>query len=581
MTTVQLHKALLLFLISGFTFAAASEAPGVHSTLVPQIRVQPDLAPDCSSLKSIVDSVTRDCKDNDSKAIAIYNFMQLAHYHRAYPTEPGGLPTLKEFHVYGWSLCGGLHMMQAALWRQLGWRCCFVVWDGHETAEAEYDGRWHYLDVFLKFYAWMPDGKGGRTIAGEDDLNAHPKELIEDAFVLDPARKAVYARNDRYAMIGGKANWRAHEFMSCGDTLEGTIGGLKTHRNSGPLEEWMGIKQDTGTYSTDINLSPGFALTNSWDSEPDAWYWVWEGAKTTPGHTCGNHKDTRNDPGFGLILEPYIDSKQRRGYANGTLAFAPDFSSEAVLQSFVKTENVKYAEQSLLPVDAAQPSSVDVLLSSPYILTKLAAEVPESATIAISSDGGKTFTPSALDKLSEAAKGQYALQVRIGFKEALKSLKLTATIQNNAGALPYLSPGRNTVSVSVSDPKALGQNRLVVTYAYRLGSRATSYEQLCAQGKSIAQQIDATWSNTVTYIQKTFSAADLPATMIVDCPTPKGRFAVYPRMLFVRREILSPGAKPQPLPVGAVEAKSGPDDELQSLPNPFMVGAEGIPPSAP
>src|SRR5438105_1912367 len=160
--------SLLLLLLSGFAFAAASEAD--HAAVVPQIRVQPNLAPDCSSLKSIAESVTRGCKTNDAKAIAIYNFMQLAHYHRAYPTERGGLPALKEFNVYGWSLCGGLHMMQAALWRELGWRWRFVVWNGHETAEAEYDGGWHYLDVFLKFYAWMPHGKGGRTIAGEDDL---------------------------------------------------------------------------------------------------------------------------------------------------------------------------------------------------------------------------------------------------------------------------------------------------------------------------------------------------------------------------------------------------------------------------
>jgi len=48
---------------------------------VKQIKVLPDKAPDCTSLRAIVDSVTRGCKTNDEKAIAIYNFMQLAHYH--------------------------------------------------------------------------------------------------------------------------------------------------------------------------------------------------------------------------------------------------------------------------------------------------------------------------------------------------------------------------------------------------------------------------------------------------------------------------------------------------------------------
>ena len=83
--------------------------------------------------------------------------MQLSHYHFAYPGEPGGLPVLKEINCYGWSLCGGLHAEESALWRQLGWGWRFVGWNGHTTVEANYDGKWHYLDVFLKFYAWKPD----------------------------------------------------------------------------------------------------------------------------------------------------------------------------------------------------------------------------------------------------------------------------------------------------------------------------------------------------------------------------------------------------------------------------------------
>ena len=53
------------------------ESPGT----VKQIKVLPDQAPDCSSLKSIVATVTRGCRTNDAKAIAIYNFMLFSHYH--------------------------------------------------------------------------------------------------------------------------------------------------------------------------------------------------------------------------------------------------------------------------------------------------------------------------------------------------------------------------------------------------------------------------------------------------------------------------------------------------------------------
>ena len=90
--------------------------------------------------------------------------MLLTHYHQGYPGEKGGLGALKEINVYGWSLCGGLHTVQAALWREIGWPWRFVGWNnpGHTTVEAQYDGRWHYLDVFLRYYTWIPDANARR-----------------------------------------------------------------------------------------------------------------------------------------------------------------------------------------------------------------------------------------------------------------------------------------------------------------------------------------------------------------------------------------------------------------------------------
>ena len=48
----------------------------------------------------------------------------------------------------------------------------------------------------------------------------------------------------------------------------------------------------------------------------------------------------------------------------------------------------------------------------------------------------------------------------------------TVLVQNNPGSLPYLSPGKNVVSVALAEPTQLGENKLVVTYAYAPGFRA-------------------------------------------------------------------------------------------------------------
>ena len=557
--------------------------PGAAPALAPESRIEgwvgavkvlPDKAPDCSSLKGIAETVTRGCKTNDEKAVAIYNFMILSQYHRAYPSEPGGVPVLKEINTYGWSLCGGLHSEESALWRELGWDWRFVGWSGHTTVEAKYDNKWHYLDAFLKFYAWMPDASapGGRTIAGEDDLNSSAQTLIADAFVLDKSRNVVYAKDNQFEIIGQKANWTAPAFLTCGDTLDGVIGGLKTHHGAGREQGWAGINHATGNYSADVVLAPGYALTNTWDAVEGAWYWA--GQKEAPRHTCGN-KDLRNTPDAGLVLEPYF--QHVRSYANGRLRFAPDFSNDAFLKSLAAKENVKWDNGALVPAQPGSPAGVTVLLRSPYIMTKATGAADGADSFEVSADGGKTFKPADLKDFTGAVKGQTIAMAKIGLKTALKSLVLEVIVQNNPGSLPYLSPGRNVVTVSVADPKALGDNRLVVTCAYAPGWRTKSFEQLSSEGKEVAKQHNAAWADTPTVVQKVLAAKDLPATFDIDVPTPKDKYPVYPRMLFVRREVIAAGSKPLPLPEKAQEPKMGPNDELKTLPNPFLMGAQPPP----
>jgi hypothetical protein len=560
-----------------FVGAALHAAEPTAPATVGQIKVVNDKAPDCTTLKTIVESVTRGCKTNDDKAIALYNFMRLTHYHRAYPSEPTDIPVLKEINCYGWSLCGGLHAEQSALWRELGWDWRFVGWPGHTTVEAFYDGRWHYLDVFLKFYTWMPDPNhpGQRTIAGQDDILANPKELLFDSFVLDQGRKVAYAKGNEFEMIGNKANWQAPAFLVCGDDIPGIADGIRHKNRAGSPTGWAGMTHASGNYSAAVNLAPCFALTNTWDHIADAWYW--RDSKLAPCHTCGD-KEIRNSPEKGPVAEPYLGPDWKcESYANGTLSFHPDFGNAVCLRSFAAIENVKATVGGLVPTEAGKPARVSVLLQSPYILTQGRANAEGVEKCEISIDDGKSWKPADPKNFSAEVKGQLQALVRFTFSECLKKLDIEATVQNNPFALPFLVPGRNTITVSVADPAALGDNKLVVTYAYRPGERDKSYEQLCLEGKEIARGHAATWSTTPVVVQKVFSARDLPATFDIDVATPKGKHPVYPRMLFVRREVVAPGQKPLPLPENAQSPPSGPMYELKTLPNPLLVGTQAPP----
>lgn len=534
------------------------------------VRVVNDRAPDCSSLAAIVRSVTKGCKTDDERAIAIYNFCRYDHYHHAYPAEPGGISALKLINVYGWSLCGGEHTVMAALWEAAGYPWRYRGWSnpGHTTVEVSYGGRWHYLDTFLKFYTWMPDPQtpGGRTIAGQEDIRANPA-LVSDAFVTDSARKVCYQADNQFDFVGDKVNWTAPAFMVCGDTLEGLLSGIRSSRNAGSPRGWGGIQFDDPQYSTDVNLRPGFALTLDWNKIDDAFYFG--GSSRAPGHSCGD-KDYRNCPAIGPLLEPYAALGQKRSWSNGTLVFRPDLRSEAALAGFSQTDNVVWCNGKLQPRESGRPAEVVVEMSSPYVVTKASGSLAGEAAKAEISKDGKAWTPVEIRDFSAAVRGCYRYQVRITFFQPLPSLEVTSVVQHNQEALPYLAPGRNKITLTAGNPQSLGDSRLVVTYAYCPGARDLTPEQLLERDAEIARAHFAMWSDKPVVVQQTFS--QLPATVEIPVPTPRGKQPVYPRMLFLRRELLAPGQQPLPVPMPPSVPKVEASEYLADVPNPWMIG---------
>ena len=117
---------------------------------------------------------------------------------------------------------------------------------------------------------------------------------------------------------------------------------------------------------------------------------------------------------------------------------------------------------------------------------------------------------------------------------------LTGILGRFEGGEQLEGQARGALDLDVlAEAAALGDNRLVITYAYRSGARRKTYEQLCLEGKEISRAHDASWEATPIVVQKTFTARDLPARFDIDVATPKGLQPVYPRMVLLRREILA------------------------------------------
>ena len=410
---------------------------------------------------------------------------------------------------------------------------------GHTTVEVYYDGRWHYLDVFLKFYVWMPDPTHRPAAPSPANRTSRPIPLSSPtALVFDKDREVYYHKGDQFEVIGDKANWRAPSFLSCGDDPRGILTGIASSNRAGSPTGWGGIAFDSPGYSTDVNLAPGSTLTLTWNSIKDA-YWF-NGQKKAPAHTCRD-KDCRNCPAVGPVLEPYDGpGLEPRSYANGSLLFAPDLNNDAFLKSLAAKENVKVADGKLAPAKAGAPASITVELQSPYVMSRATGAADGVDKAEISVDGGKTFQPIQLADFSQQVGGKYDCLVKLSFKTPVSALRLEAIVECNRGALPYLSPGNNKVAVSVADPRELGDNRLVVTYAYEPGFRTKSFEELANEGAELARDHNTTWASRPTVVQKVFAAKDLPATFDIDIPTPEGKYPIYPRMLLVRREVAAP-----------------------------------------
>ncbi len=535
-----------------------------------KVKVTSDRAPDCSSLESIVETVTRGCKTDDERAIALYNFCRYDHYHHAYPSEPAGISALKLVNVYGWGLCGGQHTVMAALWEAAGYEWRYRGWSqpGHTTVEVSYGGRWHYLDTFLKFYTWTadPQAPAGRTIASQEEIRANPA-LVTDAFVLDPARSVCYHKDNRFDYAGERVNWTAPAFMVCGDTLEGVLSGVGSSRNAGSPRGWGGIRFDDPDYYTDVSLGVGYSLTLDWNAIDGAFYF--RGRDKGPHHTCGD-KDYRNCPAIGPLLEPYAAYGRARTWSNGTLVFQPDLGNDAFLSSLHETENVIWKNGALEREDAGRPGVVVIEMSSPYVVAKASGTIVSDEVETEVSTDLERWTQVDLANLTGAVRGTYRYYVRLTFRKPITAIELVSTVQHNQEALPYLAPGRNQITVTAENPDSLGENRLVVTCAYCLGWRDRTPEEMFDRDAEIARAHYATWSDTPIVVQKTITR--FPTTFEIPIPTPEGKQPVYPRMLFLRRELLAPGQEPMDVPARPTTPTVGSDEYLADVPNPWLIG---------
>ena len=423
---------------------------------------------DTTSLESIVRDVTTEAgaKTNDEKAVAIYEWLHRAIFHQAYPTEnaPQSVGPLKLLNVYGWGLCGGQHTVLKALYETAGWECRYVGWSnpGHTTIEVKYDGKWHYLDVFLKCYFWSKDK--GHIVSQE--------EIAADASLVMDAVK------------DGRA---APSHLCCGDGPEGIISGVKSRKIAGDSKGWASVTWRDEGYSPKLRLPCGSSLRLEWKGEDKAWA-VSGGA---PKHTCGM-KDFRNDPVLGPVFEHYGP----RAWANGTFGYQPDFSQPADVADITLTD-AKAAAGALTAMGGKGVAIFRMPLPYAWVSADVKAVFDGEGALSISTDNGKTWKPCAAGDISKLVKQRYDVCIRAEFSKTLSSFAINAVVEHNRGVLPYLRPGANSLTASTEAAIPAGASA-TVKFAWQEANAPAKRPQFNGTGvtygeeKSISRELTGT-----------------------------------------------------------------------------------------
>lgn len=445
---------------------------------VHNFKVTTDKTVDATSLESIVRDVwaRSGAKTNDEKAIAIYEYLHNTIFHHAYPIEraPQSVGPLKAINAYGWSLCGGQHTILKALYEAAGWKCRYLGWPGHTTIEVNYDGKWHYFDVFLKCYFWSKDKS---HVASQEEIANDP------SIVLD-------------AVKDGRA---ARQHLCCGDTQADVIDGCKARNVVGNAKGWASVTWRDEDYSPQLNLPSGASIRLDWKPEADGFATKRE--KLLPQHTCGT-KDFSGDKVLGPILEHYGP----RNWSNGFLQYKPDFSKPADLADIQLTG--ASAKDGKLVAAGKGVAVIKLPLPYPYVRAFVDVDYEGNRGKAyVSTDAGKTWQRALLGEISPQVKQHYRVWLKIEFPAAVAKVKFMALVEHNRSALPYLVPGKNAVTVATDGKQVPKDAVLSVTYVYQEATVSNPENRTRFEGQ------DVSYGPVKTVMKE---AAALPFTLDID-----------------------------------------------------------------
>ena len=470
-------------------------------------RVTTDRSVDTHSLGSIVADVCRARMSDEEKAIALYEYTRRVMFHYRQRSERldehFDLDPLRLINTYGYSFCSQQMMGLVALWQAAGIESKVWGMPGHGTAQAFYGGRQHWFDPLIG--AYVRSRKDG-AVASLADIAEDPTVLTQAAAEGRAAPTFLTCGRVFHDDVARLVPSMADYIAEC-DRLGDDMGFIAAR--AGQSKPAWNPRQPL--YKPDWSLRVGERVVFLWDSLDGEHNCIGVNPEhLPPHHWCGVEVDSRDKLNY-PYWEPYAKTINGvctcRYHANGLQVFAPKFRDEWFKRGFeansFEWHRWKRGMPKLRLSKRGRAADLVYKMSTPHVYTSasLAAEFRRAARddasrLYVSRDGGARWTKvwdaaarrpgrvKARVELRDHVRGMRVFWVRAQCrtrgepdKAGIDSLKIRAVFQHNMFARPYLSPGRNHVTVRVANPEVLPRVKFDVTYAWREGRFARAHTE--------------------------------------------------------------------------------------------------------
>ncbi len=486
-------------LLAQFAFVMAAST-ALASGPVVNPWVSTDRSVNTYDASTLAASMRRGATGQKEQAVNFYRFYRRAMYPYAnrneYPFPVNDQSNMFDFvrmvNVYGYTLCTQGNWMFASFLKETGLTedARGISVPGHGTAEAFWDGKWHFIDAVVGCFAYA--GKDRKDIASID-------QIIADSTIL--SRAALQGRASMPFCPGDGDPIYPEAALAVPDQWF-TYRKYQLAFLLGALPEYTVVDVgERASHTMAFELRPGFKLIRMWDHEPRMYNLSYEFHRNNlsrsspspailPPHVPDGGKENRDELNW-PVIKPYRKTINGRDsyhyFANGRLGYEDDFSDNRIISAAdsVLGLAVDKQQQALLNTDSIGEAVFSMEL--PYVFVggsvSGVAELVDGGWVAVYMDLGQAEQWVCLGVRETAGKfdfiipgsllnERYSFQIKVKLHGAhgpgsakLRNIKLDALCQLNMYSLPFLAPGENNVTVRAGSIGA--GTSLKVTYRWQ------------------------------------------------------------------------------------------------------------------